>query len=234
MDRETLPRNVTLFLLCSIWAFMLLALGSFHPTDWPSHAIDPNPPTQNLCGNAGALIAYYSFLAVGQGVFPILFFTGVCLALFIYHGKVGDLWMRAVGLALLATAFAALVNHFKAGSYDGLPEGQGGILGIGAAHFLNHYFSVWGTRLILVATLLVGLLLAADELVLRAPGVVGNAIVMAKAKAPEINWNFVAIPKLPALPRFVTRESVTAKGAKPLPILKPKKSNAVAEKSANT
>ncbi|HWE04645.1 MAG TPA: DNA translocase FtsK 4TM domain-containing protein [Tepidisphaeraceae bacterium] len=233
MDRETLPRNVTLFLLCSLWAFMLLALGSFHPTDWPSHAIDPNPPTLNLCGNAGAFLAYYAFLAVGQGVFPILFFTGVCLALFIYHGRVGDLWMRSVGLVLLATAFAALVNHFKAGSYDGFPEGQGGILGIGAAHFLHQYFSVWGTRLILVATLLVGLLLAADELVLRAPGVVGNAIVMAKAKAPEINWNFVSIPRLPSLPRFVTRESAAAKAANPVRVLKPKKPPTAGEQSTD-
>ncbi len=192
---------------------MLLSLASFRPTDWPSHAIEPNPPTQNLCGNAGAVLAYYAFLAVGQGVFPILFFSGVCLAMYVFHGRVGDLWMRAVGLVLLAGAFAAIVHHFKPGSYDGLPEGQGGIIGIGAAHFLQHYFSIWGTRLILLMTLAVGLLLAADDLVLRTPGVVTSAIVMAREKAPQINWNFVQIPKLPALPRFVTRDAVATKAS---------------------
>ena len=163
----------------------LLALISFHVTDWPSHAIEPNPPTQNLCGKAGAVLAYYSFVSVGQGVFPILFFTGICLAMYVFHAKVGDLWMRAIGLVLLASAFAAIVHHFKPGMYDGLPEGQGGIIGIGTAHFLQRYFSVWGTRLILLLSLLVGLLLAADDLVLRAPGVMNSAYAFARAKRAE-------------------------------------------------
>src|SRR5580704_19279182 len=118
--RQSLPRNITLFLLCGLWIFLLLALGSFHVTDWPSHAVEPNPPTRNLCGNVGAAVAYYSFLAVGQGVFPILFFTGICLAMFVVHCEVSDLWMRAIGLVLLATAFAATVHHFKPGVYEGL------------------------------------------------------------------------------------------------------------------
>ena len=67
MDRNNLPRSVALFLLSAMWLFLLLALGSFHATDWPSHAVEPNPPTQNLCSNAGAVIAYYSFLVTGQG-----------------------------------------------------------------------------------------------------------------------------------------------------------------------
>jgi S-DNA-T family DNA segregation ATPase FtsK/SpoIIIE len=211
MNRETLPRNLMLFVLGGLWVFLLLSLGSFHPTDWPSHAIEPNPPTQNLCGSAGAVVAYYAFLAVGQGVFPILFFTGICLAMVTFKGNVGDLWMRAIGLVLLASAFAAFVHHFKPGSYDGFPEGQGGYIGIGAAHFLQHYFSIWGTRLILLMTMLVGLLLAADDLVLLTPGVVNSAIVIAKQRAPQIKWNFVALPKLPALPKFVTREAAAAR-----------------------
>jgi S-DNA-T family DNA segregation ATPase FtsK/SpoIIIE len=211
MNRDTLPRNLTLFILAGLWVFLLLSLGSFHATDRPSHAIDPNPPTQNLCGNVGAIVAYYSFLAVGQGVFPILFFTGICVAMLFVNAKVGDLWMRAIGLVLLASAFAAIVHHFKPGAYEGFPEGQGGIIGIGASHFLQQYFSIWGTRLILVMTMLVGLLLAADDLVLRTPGVVTSAIVIARKRAPEINWNFVTLPKLPALPKFVTREAAAAK-----------------------
>ncbi|MDB5356550.1 MAG: ftsK [Phycisphaerales bacterium] len=213
MDRQTLPRNVVLFLLCGVWVFLLLALGSFHPTDWPSHAIDPAPPTQNLCGSAGAAVAYYAFFAVGQGVFPALFFTGVCLVLLVLRNRVDDLWMRAAGLVLLSTAFAAMVHHFKPGAYEGLPEGQGGIIGIGAAHFLQQYFSVWGTRLILLTTLLVGLLLAADDLVLRTPGMVSSAIVMARENAPQINWKFMPLPRLPALPRFVTREAAAVKAS---------------------
>ncbi len=214
MERSNLWRNVLQFLGVSGWMFLLLALGSFHATDWPSHAVEPNPPIANLCGSVGALIAYYLYLFIGQGVFPILFFTGVCLVLSLFRSQVGDLWMRAMGLLLLSIAFAATVHHFRPGSYDGFPEGQGGIIGIGTSHFLQHYFSTAGTRLILATTLLVGLLLAADDLVLRTPGVVGSAIAHVKDHTPQIKWNFLPLPKLPSLPQFVTRKAIASKQPK--------------------
>src|SRR5438876_6795953 len=73
MERSNLLRQTALFLAVGAWAFLLLALGSFHATDWPSHTVYPWPATQNLCGTAGAFLAYYCFLAIGQGVFPVLF-----------------------------------------------------------------------------------------------------------------------------------------------------------------
>jgi hypothetical protein len=198
MNRSTSTRSILMFLAVSGWVFLLVSLGSFHPTDWPSHAIYPYPPIQNLCGSVGSFIAYQCFLVMGQGVFPVLFFTGVCLVLLFFQNRIGDLWMRSVGLVLLTVAFAAAMHHFKPRSYDCFPEGRGGIVGIAAATSLQHYFSTVGTRLILATTFLVGLLLAADDLVLRTPGVVNAAIVTVKDRAPQIKWNFVALPKLPA------------------------------------
>ena len=203
-------RSVMIFLGAGAWVFLMVALGSFHYNDWPSHEVYPWPPIQNLCGSVGAYIAYYTFLSIGQGAFPLLFFTGVCLVLLMCNNRVGDWWMRAVGLVLLTAAFAAAVHHFKPGSYDTFPEGRGGIIGISTATVLQHYFSTVGTRLILLTTALVGLLLAADDLVLRTPGVVGSAIVTVKDKAPRINWNFVPLPRLPALPKFVTRDAASS------------------------
>src|SRR5205807_3381864 len=95
---------------------------------------------------------------------------------------------------------------FKPGSYDGLPEGRGGILGIAASTVLQHYFGTTGTRLILLTTLLVGLLLAADDLVLRTPGMVSSTITAVREHAPQINFRLLPLPELPALPRFVTRD----------------------------
>jgi DNA segregation ATPase FtsK/SpoIIIE, S-DNA-T family len=212
MHRSTPSKSVLLFLAAGAWIFLLVALGSFHYTDRPSHAIYPWPPIQNLCGSVGAFIAYYTFVTIGQGAFPLMFFTGVCLVLLMCNNRVADLWMRTIGLILLTVAFAAAVHHFKPGAYDSFPEGRGGVIGISTATVLQHYFSTVGTRLILLTTALVGLLLAADDLVLRTPGVVSSAFVVVKDKAPHINWNFVSLPKLPALPRFVTRDAVLANG----------------------
>ena len=211
MERSSPSRSVLIFLGAGAWVFLLVCLGSFHHNDWPSHEVYPWPPIQNLCGTVGAFIAYYTFLAIGQGAFPVLFFTGVCVVLLMCNNRVGDLWMRTVGLILLTIAFSAAVHHFKSGAYDGFPEGRGGIIGISTATVLEHYFSTVGTRLILLTTSLVGLLLTADDLVLRTPGVVGSAIVTVKDKAPRINWNFVPLPRLPALPTFVTRDALAMK-----------------------
>src|SRR3954469_1275626 len=208
IDRTNVLRNVLVFAGSAVWVFLLLSLASFSPTDWPSHAVAPYPAIANLCGSAGAFIAYHLFLFFGQGVFPVLFFTGICLVLYIFNNPVSDLWMRAVGLLLMTVSFAAAVHHFRPGAVNGLPEGQGGIVGIAAAHFLQIYFNTVGTRLILATTLLIGLLLAADDLVLRTPGAVTAAYTVVKERTPKINWNFVPIPTLPSLPKFVTKDAV--------------------------
>ena len=56
MERTNVLRQVSLFLALGAWAFLLLSLGSFHSTDWPSHTVYPWPATQNLCGTAGAFV----------------------------------------------------------------------------------------------------------------------------------------------------------------------------------
>jgi S-DNA-T family DNA segregation ATPase FtsK/SpoIIIE len=211
MDRSTTSRGILLFLAAGAWVFLLVSLGSFRYTDWPSHEIFPYPAIQNLCGSVGACIAYATFVTIGQGAFPLMFFTGVCLVLLMCNSRIGDWWMRSVGLLLLTVAFAAAVHHFKPGSYDTFPEGRGGIIGISTATVLEHYFSTVGTRLILLTTALVGLLLTADDLVLRTPGAVSSAFIVVKDRAPRINWNFVPMPKLPALPKFVTKDAIAAK-----------------------
>jgi hypothetical protein len=83
-------------------------------------------------------------LGLGEGVFPVLLFSGVCLALYLFKNRVGDLWLRGIGLLLLSVAFAAATHFFRPGSQDGLPEGNGGLLGITAATFLQGHFGKVG------------------------------------------------------------------------------------------
>ena len=216
MQKPHVFRHVVLFLSIAVWAFLLLALGSFHTSDWPSHSVYPYPEIQNLCGKVGAYVAYHVFLVLGQGVFPVLFFSGVCLALLLFKNHVGDWWLRTVGLLVLTIAFAAILHNVRPGSATALPEGHGGIVGIGTSTFLQQHFSTVGTRLILLTGLLIGLLLVADDLVLRTPGVVGQAIVQVKQRAPEIRFRgfkFPPLPKLPSLPKFVTKDIVHSQRA---------------------
>jgi S-DNA-T family DNA segregation ATPase FtsK/SpoIIIE len=181
------------------WLFLLLSVASFHATDWPSHAVYPYPATANLCGPAGAVVAYGLFLLVGQGAFPVLLFSGITVVLFVAQNRVSDPWMRTIGLALLAVAFAAAVHQVHPGSENGLPEGQGGILGIGASTFLQAHFSTAGTRVVLGTALLVGLLLAADDLVVKGPAY----LLAAAAHVRERRTALAAgLPNLGGLSKF--------------------------------
>src|SRR5581483_1890678 len=76
--------------------------------------------------------------------------------------------------------------------------------------FLKMHFSSVGTMLILLTAMLVGLLLAADDLVLRAPGAVSAAITEVRERTPQlgIKFSFPEMPKLPSLPSFRTRDSI--------------------------
>jgi S-DNA-T family DNA segregation ATPase FtsK/SpoIIIE len=228
MQRTNVIRNTFLFLAVASWIFLLLCLGSFHPTDWPSHTVFPWPATQNLCGSAGAFVAYYCFLAIGQGVFPVLFFSGVLLSLVLMKNRVSDVWIRVIGLVLLSTAFAAAVHQLKPGSHASFPEGYGGLVGITASSFLQAHFSVWGTRLILLTGILIGMLLAADDLVLRTPGVAAATFQHVRQIAPPLPkfaFNFPELPKLPALPRFVTRDAGESRNPRMLRVPKPSRAS---------
>ena len=209
MHHPNTMRRISFVIFACAWVFILLALGSFHSTDWPSHAVFPYQPIQNLCGNAGAFIAYWTFLILGQGIFPILFFSGICIALYLFDNRVSDVWLRTIGIALLSVAFASAIHLIRPGSADALPEGTGGLIGIGTSGFLRAHCNGLVTSMILACAFLVGLLLAADDLVVRVPEMVGVAISTVKSRTPTMRFSFPQLPKLPSLPRFVTRDAVS-------------------------
>ena len=65
MNRTDVFRRIALFVAFASYVFLLVAIASFSPSDWPSHTVYPYPKTANLCGPAGAVIAYYAFWLLG-------------------------------------------------------------------------------------------------------------------------------------------------------------------------
>ncbi|MBC7782409.1 MAG: DNA translocase FtsK 4TM domain-containing protein, partial [Burkholderiales bacterium] len=223
MERNA-SRSVLIFLAIASWLFVALASISYSPTDWPSHAVFPyDNDVSNLCGSAGALVAYYIRYSIGPGIYPVLFFTGVFVFLLATKNRISDVWLRATGIAVIAVAFAAIIHQLSGGSSRGLPEGNGGVIGIASAHFLQAHFKTVGSLLVLSSCMLVGLILAADDLVMRAPGVISGAINSARERVPgqaKMRFKFPEMPKLPSMPRFVTRDldGTAALGTRPTSI----------------
>jgi DNA segregation ATPase FtsK/SpoIIIE, S-DNA-T family len=206
-------RFALLSVAAAMWCFVLLANVSFSATDWPSHAIYPYAQINNICGSAGAWAAYWIRYAIGPGIYPILFFGFIFWGLVFTRNRVSDVWLRGIGLGLLAVSFAAVTHTLSGGgTLHGLPEGTGGVMGIASAHFLQLHFNNIGALLVLTCVMLVGLILAADDLVLRTPGMLSHALSRTRDAVPSnvlMRFKFPEMPKLPRLPDFITRDSVS-------------------------
>ncbi len=155
--------------------FCWLALLTFDASDWPSPKVYPHPwPPHNLCGSAGALIGYQLFYWFGHGAYVVVLFVTVGTVAAMFRGRVNDPWLRVLGVAFLVAGTAASVRMVAPGSAASLPHGNGGIIGIAAVHFLRLHCSSAGTALIVICSIGIGLLLAAEGLAIRVPQVVGR------------------------------------------------------------
>jgi len=156
---ECLGIAVLLMLLCSC--------ASFNISDWPSKFTYPhNAPPANLCGSIGAFCAYYLMYYIGPGVFVILV-SAVCflIARLVRH-PISQPVLRAIGLGLLTVAASSSFYCFWPYQVYSFPMGSGGVLGVGAAVFLQSHFALLGTFILIVATWIVGVVLLADSLIL--------------------------------------------------------------------
>ena len=152
--------GVCLVVLCSCLSFDI--------GDWPSRFVYPhNSPVANWCGTAGAFCAYYLLYYIGPGVFVILV-SGICfLVARLAHKPTGQPILRTIGLGLMTVAASMTFQCLWPYRFFGFPMGSGGVLGIGAAQFLRSHFASLGTFILVAAIWVVGILLSADNFILR-------------------------------------------------------------------
>lgn len=163
-------RTVAVFAGLVLCAVAWVSVLTFDAHDWPSPAAyPPNDPTRNACGRLGALLAYALLHYVGPGTYPLLLFAAAGAIVRLARDAMPDFPLRAIGVLLLTVVTSSTVSLVAAPPTHGLPEGNGGILGIAAVALMQRYMSGIGVALVLIASTIVGLLLAADDVVLRAP-----------------------------------------------------------------
>jgi len=144
--------------------FLLFSCMSFDIADWPSRFVYPhNGDASNFCGPMGAFFAYYLLYYAGPGVFVILVSLICLLSVGIFRERVNQLWLRLVGMALVAAAVSSSFYFFWPNSFYEFPMGSGGLVGVGAVEFLRGHFGLLGTFILIAATWVVGLVLLADD-----------------------------------------------------------------------
>ncbi|MDD4889722.1 MAG: DNA translocase FtsK [Phycisphaerae bacterium] len=150
--------------------FLLVALVSFSPYDPPSPKAGVwSRPPHNWCGPAGAFLAYHLFYYVGSGGYTLLLFTVGGFGWFMVAQRVPDAYLRVIGVALLVVSTACAAALVSPADATSLPEGNGGVVGVAVTDFLARYFNTFGTVLALIGSAGVGLVLAADAIVVALP-----------------------------------------------------------------
>ena len=167
MKEMKLKGKAVEFVAIAVLALLLFSCASFDIADWPSAFVHPhNARSQNLCGPAGAMLAYYLLYYVGPGIFVVLV-AGICFFVQRLRGKhLDQVLFRGIGLALLTMATSSSFYCLWPHQVFDFPLGSGGVLGVAAVVFLRNHFAVLGTFILLCATWAVGVLLVADELLL--------------------------------------------------------------------
>ena len=152
----------------------MLALGwvaclSYDPGDVPGTQVWPRAwPTHNLAGRVGAIFSHVLFTWLGSGTYMGLLLGSLAVLLVILGGQIRDAMLRVIGVTLLIAGTSTGVYLVQAYSVHGHLLGGGGVLGTACGIFLRDHFGGFSWMIVLVTTL-VGLILAADELVLRLP-----------------------------------------------------------------
>ncbi len=172
-EAATFARRIAWTALAGLWGFLVVALASFDSADWPSRAVAVhNEPTRNLCGPAGALVAFFGYYVLGVGVWLILAAGAGALALVAAGREVTHPVIRALGVVLMAVAVS---------SFHGLlfPEtgpvstAAAGLLAVVIVSELAGRFGEVGTFLVLLVAFGVGAVVAVDRLVLALGRAVG-------------------------------------------------------------
>ena len=188
------------FLGLVICIFTLISLVGFSIYDWPNPDVAPTYQYHNQadyqsvnaiiphnpCGRVGAWIAYHAYYYFGPGIYVLLLSTVAMLILYCLKKPVEQLLLRSIGILLVCLAVSAGKFLYCPGDNLTLSCGNGGILGIAAGHFLLTNTAMAGAIMIISATFLVGLLLAADNLVLMLPRLLWLMVEHARQAGPVL------------------------------------------------
>ncbi|MEE2972060.1 MAG: DNA translocase FtsK 4TM domain-containing protein, partial [Planctomycetota bacterium] len=177
----TVLRRAAWVVAVAVWVFLAVALVGFDLADPPSTLVSTHQAeVANPAGTVGASLAWWAFRVFGPGVWILMALAAIALVTLARGIAVTHPLVRTLGAFVAAVTFAGLHHAWivpfdlltlLTGSLPGLPSG---LLGTELDLALAVRFGDVGSGLILMMGLTLGLLVAADELVLAAPGAVGR------------------------------------------------------------
>ncbi|MEI7836925.1 MAG: DNA translocase FtsK, partial [Planctomycetota bacterium] len=199
--------------LTGVVALAWLSLLTYNTTDWPSPTIRPAVAAHNAAGTYGAWLAYTLFYWCGAGAFMVLLATsGIAFAL-LCGGRIRHMAWRIGGVMLLAAATSAGVQLRYPSIFDPgqIPANGPGVLGYALGMLLTGRMGPAGSWLVVLVAFAIGLMFAADDLILRLPHFGRKAWQQREALPAAIRALTDRLPRAQSAPAELTsRPRVTA------------------------
>jgi DNA segregation ATPase FtsK/SpoIIIE, S-DNA-T family len=162
-------KRIAWVLAAGVWVFLFVSLLSFSSADEPSHVVAVhNAPTANLCGLAGATIAYWAYHVIGYGAWMIMAGLGIFLGVTVSGRSINDPMVRLVGLMIMALAFSS-VHGLLFPNAGPLTGSQSGLVAQQIVYEMTPRFSTVGTLLVILAAFGLGAVVAIDQIVFSIP-----------------------------------------------------------------
>ena len=169
--RRPFARYCLVLLLSGVVVLAWVALLTYSPADPPSarvhYVYPPKASVDNHVGIVGAYVAHTLRYWLGGGAHVGLLLLSIAAGRMLLGGRIKDWPWRLAGAAVLVTATASAYSMGASGVGVDVAEGMTGILGLGVGRFVLERFSGLGSCVILTIAFCIGVMLTADQLVLR-------------------------------------------------------------------
>lgn len=181
--------------MATAWAVIFLSLATYSSSDWPSRSVAiHSDPATNLLGASGAIIAHWIHTAAGPGAWVALAAFGWMLTLLASGRVVTHPLVRLLGVALMATCASALLGWWIP-ALSPVVGAEGGVLPAYVFDELAMRFPPLAVAGLLLLGLLVGAIVAMDELVFAFPAMVGRAVTLTEPLI-RFDWQRL-VPRMP-------------------------------------
>ena len=167
---QRLARYTFVLVLLGVTVLAWLSLLTFSPADPPStqrfnHY--PRPQSvRNAAGVVGAHVAYFCRYWIGAGVYVGLAMVTAAAAAMLTGWRVSAWPWRLAGLAVVVTATSAAFYSGPLEAGADIAQGPAGVLGLAVGRFVLSRFSDVGGVIVLVLAMAIGVLLAAENVLL--------------------------------------------------------------------
>lgn len=199
LPSATLARRAAWVAIAGVWLFLVVALASFNSADAPSHVVAVhNETAANLCGRAGAVIAYWSYYVLGVGSWIMLAGIAGYLGVTVTGRVVSHPLVRALGLLLMAVSVAA-AHGLLFPTSGPLAGAHAGLIANALMVEMLPRFNAVGSFLLLLGAFGIGAIVAMDRIVFVLPRLLWAGLVWVWGKLRKIKLPRIKLPNLRGL-----------------------------------